>query len=211
MHILKDYIKYRRISINGCKMIKEERQIVAEFIAASFVQSCPLFELAANIELVRNLKTIKSNILDDRQKRLLTTFLTSSKVQYDNLSDREIINLSCEAIDIQFDDFYSALRYGDPIRENTFSDFNKILYEESKQYISGIEPNYRFSNAEYTEIRISAALVLINELKSIIKLLGNKGEFKFKDRMFKNQERAPLPELVVNKISSLKTGELISI
>jgi hypothetical protein len=55
-------------------------------------------------------------------------------------------------------------------------------------------------------MRIEIALKLINELNKLANLFGPKAAFGFKDRMFKNQHQAPLPEFALEEIANNRSG-----
>ena len=188
-------------------MVKPTSQVINELMAASLIQTTSIFKLAATVDSLK-LSEIICSTLNNEQRRALIQFLHDCDINYQELDDKEIIEMALKEIDKKYDFFYLSMRYGDGegVHLDEFDVFNDTLYESSKKMIKIIEPRMNFSNAECTEMRIEMALKLIGELNKLENLFGPNARFKFRDRMFKNQHQAPLPEFVVEEIARNSSG-----
>jgi hypothetical protein len=187
-------------------MVKPTSQVINELMAASLIQTTSIFKLAATVDSLK-LTIIIGSTLDNEQRRALIQFLHDCDINHQELGDKEIIEMALKEIDTKYDFFYLSLRYGDEgVDLDEFDVFNDTIYNSSKQVIKMIEPRVNFSNAECTDLRIETALKLMDELNKLENLFGEKARFEFKDRMFKNQHQAPLPEFVVEEIASNRSG-----
>jgi hypothetical protein len=119
-------------------MVKTTSQVVNEMIAASLIETSPIFQLAATVDS-RKLSMIIRSTLDNEQRRALIHFLHDSDINHQELDDKEIIEMALKEIDKKYDFFYLSLRYGDEgVDLDEFDVFNDTLFNSSKKH-----QNYR--------------------------------------------------------------------
>ena len=202
-------------------MIKTIRELGYTMIVASFVKSDPIFDLTNTLDPLENLRTIRNDYLDEKQKEILIQFLQNNKIDVTGLSDEEISRISRKTVKNKLDELYQAIQSKSVTDDNSFKSLNDVLYENMEKYFNATPDSGKYSIEKGHAIRLEIVTSLVIDLKYLEKLFGNSFNLnRYEERLFEavenNKPAKPtrleiLRNTGIQAIHSLRTGTRNSI